>query len=218
LYFEGVYNRSEFFINGSSLGKRPNGYVSFMYDATPYIEYGKNNVIAVRVDHSQYADSRWYTGSGIYRNVWLVTASPTHISQWGVSVSGGNKPGYLAIAVEVDNELNATANLTIVNELVKDDKTIAKDAKKLNIPASTKAKLITDLKVKNPLLWDLETPNLYSLKTSVYKNGELIDETTTVTGFRSFNFDPDKGFSLNDKQIKVKGVCIHHDAGVLGAA
>lgn len=84
LYFEGVYNRSEVFINGESLGKRPNGYISFMYDATPHIKYGEDNLIAVKVDHSQSADSRWYTGSGIYRDVWVVYSNPVHIAQWGV--------------------------------------------------------------------------------------------------------------------------------------
>ncbi|MFA6702962.1 MAG: sugar-binding domain-containing protein, partial [Dysgonamonadaceae bacterium] len=84
LYFEGVYNRSDVYVNGHLLGNRPNGYISFMYDATPYINYGEENVIAVRVDHSRDADSRWYTGSGIYRDVWLVYSNPVHIAQWGV--------------------------------------------------------------------------------------------------------------------------------------
>ncbi|MDR0507256.1 MAG: glycoside hydrolase family 2, partial [Dysgonamonadaceae bacterium] len=86
LYFEGVYNRSEVFINGQSVGSRPNGYISFAYDITPYVRFGKENEISVRVDHSQSADSRWYTGSGIYRNVWLVCSNPVHIAQWGVFV------------------------------------------------------------------------------------------------------------------------------------
>ncbi|KAA6348353.1 Beta-galactosidase BoGH2A [termite gut metagenome] len=192
LYFEGVYNCSEVFINGNLLGKRPNGYVSFMYDATPYIEYGKNNIIAVRVDHSQYADSRWYTGSGIYHSVWLVTATPVHISQWGVYAYPSDvntKQGTLNVEVEVENDLNTTANLTIVNELLKDNKTIAKSSEKLNISANSNSRLITNLRVKNPLLWDLGMPNLCSLKMSVYKNGTIIDETITVTGFRSFTFD-----------------------------
>ena len=84
IYFEGVSNRSEVYLNGHLLGKRPSGYVSFLYDMTPYVEYGKDNLLTVRVDHSQYADSRWYNGSGIYRNVWLVYAGPVHIAQWGV--------------------------------------------------------------------------------------------------------------------------------------
>ena len=105
LYFEGVYNRSEVFLNGQSLGKRPNGYLSFMFDATPHVKYGEDNVIAVRVDHSQYADSRWYTGSGIYRDVWLVYASPVHIAQWGVYAYPEEvKSGYrLNVEVEVTN-------------------------------------------------------------------------------------------------------------------
>ena len=101
LYFEGVYNRSEVFLNGQSLGKRPNGYISFMYDATPHIQYGKENVIAVRVDHSRNADSRWYTGSGIYRNVWIIYANPVHIAQWGVYTYPEKvKNGYILKLVE----------------------------------------------------------------------------------------------------------------------
>ena len=119
LYFEGVYNRSEVFVNGHSLGARPNGYISFMYDATPFITFGDKNVIAVRVDHSRLADSRWYPGSGIYRNVWLVKANPVHIAQWGVyaypSVTSG-KQGVLNIEVEIENGSQASSNLTIMNE------------------------------------------------------------------------------------------------------
>lgn len=104
LYFEGVYNRSEVFINGHSLGKRPNGYISFAYDATPYVKYGGENTISVRVDHSQSADSRWYSGSGIYRNVWLVYANPVHITQWGVYAYPEMNKGNGTLNVEVDVE------------------------------------------------------------------------------------------------------------------
>lgn len=220
LYFEGVYNRSDVFINGQSLGKRPNGYISFLYDVTPYIKYGQDNVIAVRVDHSQSADSRWYTGSGIYRNVWLVYANPIHIAQWGVYVypkSVTKKQATLSVEVEIDNSDVKAADLLITNELLFDGKVIAKDSRKLQMTAQNN-KIETELKVNNPQLWNLNNPNLYQLKTTVSNKGKVIDQTITTTGIRNYTFDANKGFALNGEWMKVKGVCIHHDAGVLGAA
>ena len=221
LYFEGVYNRSEVFINGHSLGKRPNGYISFAYDATPYVKYGGENIISVRVDHSQSADSRWYTGSGIYRNVWLVYANPVHIAQWGVyaypEVNKGT--GTLNVEVEVENGSAAKSSLTVVNELIsKDGKSVGKSSSKVEVAANKNGKISTKISVKNPQLWDLDNPNLYQLKTTVLKDGKQIDETVTKTGFRTFTFDPNNGFALNGKWMKMKGVCLHHDAGVLGSA
>ncbi|HBB00416.1 MAG: glycoside hydrolase [Bacteroidetes bacterium GWD2_45_23] len=221
LYFEGIYNRSEVFLNGESLGKRPSGYISFMFDATPYIKYGEENVIAVRVDHSQSADSRWYTGSGIYRDVWVVYANPVHIAQWGVYAHPEEvKNGYrLNVEVDILNEEETHTSLTILNELyTPEGKLIAKDAKKLVTKPGSENKLKTTLKVNKPTLWSLTTPYLYELKTTVLKGKEIVDQTSTRTGFRSYTFDPDKGFALNGEWMKVKGVCIHHDAGVLGAA
>ncbi|MBF4507801.1 DUF4982 domain-containing protein [Flavobacterium sp. JLP] len=221
LYFEGVYNRSEVFINGHSLGKRPNGYISFAYDATPFVKYGGENTISVRVDHSQSADSRWYTGSGIYRNVWLVYANPVHIAQWGVyaypEVNKGT--GTLNVEVHVENGSTAKTSLTVINELISiDGKSIAKASSKVEVPANQSGKISAKINVKNPQLWDLENPNLYQLKTTVLKDGKQIDQTVTKTGFRTFTFDPNNGFALNGQWMKMKGVCLHHDAGVLGSA
>ncbi|WP_029272579.1 sugar-binding domain-containing protein [Flavobacterium sp. KJJ] len=221
LYFEGVYNRSEVFINGHSLGKRPNGYISFAYDATPFVKYGGENTISVRVDHSQSADSRWYTGSGIYRNVWLVYANPVHIAQWGVyaypEVNKGT--GTLNVEVDVENGSTAKTSLTVINELIsKDGKSIAKASSKVEVPANQSGKISAKINVKNPQLWDLENTNLYQLKTTVLKDGKQIDQTITKTGFRTFTFDPNNGFALNGQWMKMKGVCLHHDAGVLGSA
>lgn len=222
LYFEGVYNRSEVYLNGKLLGKRPNGYISFLYDATPFIEYGGENTIAVRVDHSRSADSRWYTGSGIYRNVWLVYADPVHIAQWGVyafPTVANARQGVLQVEVTVKNDEASPASLSIVNELIDPQgKSVGKNTRKLSVAANRDGKVNTEIKVSRPALWDLDNPSLYTLRTSVVKNGKVIDETTTRTGFRSFAFDPDKGFALNGKWMKMKGVCIHHDAGVLGSA
>ncbi|MDL2242059.1 glycoside hydrolase family 2, partial [Bacteroidales bacterium OttesenSCG-928-L03] len=221
LYFEGVYNRSEVFLNGHSLGKRPNGYISFLYDATPFVKFGEENVITVRVDHSQSADSRWYTGSGIYRDVWLVYAHPVHIAQWGVYVypemKGNN--GTLHIEVDVENGSEANNNLTLINELTDaKGKKVAGISKKLTVSAKQNNKITADLKVNKPQLWSVNNPTLYTLTTRVLLNGKEIDRTTTRTGFRSYAFDPNKGFALNGEWMKMKGVCLHHDAGVLGSA
>ncbi len=222
LYFEGIYNRSEVYINGQLIGKRPNGYISFMYDITPYVKYGQQNILAVRVDHSQSADSRWYTGSGIYRNVWLVYANPIHIVQWGVytySSSVNDKQATLNIEVEIENGTLSKENLTVLNELLtNDNKVVARNSTKLIVQANQNGKIATRMLIKNPQVWELNNPVLYQLKTRIFKNGKEIDATVTSTGFRSLTFHPDYGFSLNGRSMKVKGVCIHHDAGVLGSA
>jgi beta-galactosidase len=221
LYFEGVYNRSEVFVNGESVGNRPNGYVSFMYDVTSQIRFGEENTITVRVDHSRSADSRWYTGSGIYRNVWVVYANQVHINQWGVYAYPEKlKKGFqLNVEVEVINQTETPSALTIKNELLSaGGNIVAKSSEKLMVNGKQTGKVQLALKVANPELWSLNSLALYLLKTSVYQNGSLVDETSTVTGFREFTFDPNKGFALNGEWMKVKGVCLHHDGGVLGSA
>jgi hypothetical protein len=192
-----------------------------MYDATPFVAFGEENTVAVRVDHSQSADSRWYTGSGIYRNVWLVYAHPVHIGPWGVYAypSVDKKQGALSIEVEVDNESDAATDLTVLNELLDaNGKSVARNNKKITIAARQKGNIQTTLHVKNPALWELNDPTLYTLKTTLLQGGKAIDSSITTTGFRTFTFDPDKGFALNGNWMKIKGVCIHHDAGVLGSA
>lgn len=221
LYFEGVYNRSEVFINGKSLGKRPNGYISFAYDATPYIKYGAENQLAVRVDHSRSADSRWYTGSGIYRDVYAVYAGPVHISPWGIfaypEIKGTR--GTLHVEISIDNESETPATLQVTHELLDSaGKVVAVKTSELKTEAGKQATVKTGLELNNPRLWSLSDPYLYTLKTTVKEKAKILDQATTSTGFRSFTFDPDKGFALNGNFMKMKGVCIHHDAGVLGAA
>ncbi|WP_207424401.1 sugar-binding domain-containing protein [Desertivirga brevis] len=220
LYFEGVYNRSEVFVNGKSVGKRPNGYISFNYDITPHLNFGTDNQIAVRVDHSQDADSRWYTGSGIYRDVYLVRANPVHLEQWGVYAFPelkGSK-GVLHIQTDVRNELPHDASITVVNELLdRSGAVIARRTSGLTVTKNNRKEIKADLSVNNPALWSLETPNLYRLRTIILQDKRIIDSTSVITGFRTYKFDPNKGFALNGKNMKVKGVCLHHDAGVLGA-
>ena len=222
LYFEGIYNRSEVYVNGHLIGKRPNGYVSFCYDISPYVKRGSDNLVAVRVDHSRSADSRWYTGSGIYRNVWLVYANPLHIAQWGVYAFPSKataEKGTLQVQVRVSNDSDKPSKIIICNELIDPNgKVVAKSKKDLSVEAEGTSASEQMLAVKNPLLWSIRHPQLYTLKTTLLKDGKQIDMSVIKTGFRSLTFDPDKGFALNGDWMKVKGVCIHHDAGVLGAA
>jgi beta-galactosidase len=218
--FDGVYNNSEVWINGTSLGKRPNGYISFKYDLTPYLNIGGVNLIAVKVDHSKFGDSRWYTGSGIYRNVNLEFMSPVHIKQWGVyaapkDVTAGSAT--LDIDVSVVNESAKAASVTVTNYLMLKSDVVGEKTEKIKIPANSSASLQQQMKLTNVSLWDVDNPSLYTLLT-VVKGKKINDSQRTEIGFRDIKFDPDKGFFLNGKNLKLKGICMHHDAGALGAA
>ena len=218
IYFEGVYNRSEVYLNGHLLGKRPNGYVSFMYDLTPYLKAGTNE-LSVRVDHSRYADSRWYTGSGIYRNVWFISAEETHLAQWGVSYETKNvtaKSTNIHVSVEVEKGNRNLKDLSVKASLIDaQGKNVNSKLSTFNSQLST---LNFQLSISNPHLWSVNTPYLYTLHVDLLADGKVIDQTDTHVGIRSLQFDPNHGFALNGEWMKVKGVCIHHDAGVLGAA
>lgn len=216
IYFEGIYNRSTVWLNGHELGYRPSGFASFCYDMTPYLKEGTNELM-VRADHSRYADSRWYTGSGIYRDVWMVTAPETHLSQWGtgyVCTSLTRGSATLQVEVSVDN-LDKTPGAQIRIECV--------DAAGKTVAGSTvkpkSAKSLANLRIANPRRWDLRDPYLYTLKVTLTdRKGSRLDGTEVRAGLRTLKFDPDRGFALNGEWMKVKGVCLHHDAGTLGAA
>ena len=223
IYFEGVYNRSTVWINGHCVGSRPNGYISFMYDITPYLRYGEDNHITVRVDHSRSADSRWYTGSGIYRNVWLVESSPVHIAQWGVYAvprrDGETGKWSLNVQTELRNETGRDRSLTVTHELLSPHgRTVARCGSRISVAADGHSVHSASLEVANPELWSPDSPRLYTLRTTVSEGDGRIDGTETRTGFRELDFSPDEGLFLNGRNIKVKGVCLHHDAGALGAA
>lgn len=223
IYFEGVYNRSEVFINGISVGKRPNGYVSFMYDLTPHLKIGEKNVLSVRVDHSLERDSRWYTGSGIYRDAYLVYAAPVHLDLWGVYFKATNitdKKAVVSIESTIQNESKSVAEIQVTHEIVdpKTGKVVSSVSKKQKIDAGKKATVTQSLSINIPKRWSLETPTLYTVKTIVKQNGKVIDQNEQHLGLRTLKFDSDKGFALNDAWTKMKGVCIHHDAGALGSA
>lgn len=220
IYFEGAYNRSEVYLNGHLLGKRPNGYISFMYDMTPYLKEG-DNVLAVRIDHSRYADSRWYTGSGIYRDVWMISAPDIHFAQWGIgwhATSLTDKQAVVAVDMEVEKHVKAAGELEVSAALYDAEGTlVAQGCKKVADKAEGITKETVSLKVKKPRRWNLDAPYLYTLKTELLCDGKRIDGSSTSVGLRTLKFDANKGFALNGKWMKVKGVCLHHDAGVLGA-
>jgi hypothetical protein len=222
IYFEGVYRNAEVFINGVSMGVRPNGYISFAYELTQYIKFGETNTIAVKVDHSKSADSRWYTGSGIYRDVYLVYANPVHIDLWGVYCTSKvekNDQGMVNVTTSVKNTTGNQTSVLVEQELLSaDNKVIAKASNKLVVPATKVLDMSQTLVVKKAELWSIEKPYLYQLVTKIYEGGQVIDKTSTNVGIRTLSFDPNKGFAINGKNTKVKGVCLHHDAGVLGSA
>ena len=218
IYFEGVYNRSEVYLNGHLLGVRPSGFASFLYDMTPYLQEG-DNVISVRVDHSRIADSRWYTGSGIYRDVWIISAPEVHLAQWGTGYSATkitDSQATVAVEVAVDGVSSAKSGLLVKVEIVDaKGKSIAK--RSASVKAVEGAKTTLSLNVANPHRWSLSDPYLYTIKTQLIMGGKVIDGNEIKAGLRTLTFDANKGFALNGNWMKVKGVCLHHDAGTLGA-
>ena len=199
LEFDGVYMNSTVYVNGQKVGFRPYGYSSFEYDITPYIKQGKN-VVAVRVDNSDQPNSRWYSGCGIYRHVWLTKTNPIHVKHWGVFVHDGK--------VEVDYENPTKQQVIVKNSLIdQSGKTVAttKDFS-FHIPQSSLH------------MWSCENPYIYKVRTQLIAGGKVVDEVETTTGFRDFKFDAKTGFWLNGKNFKINGVCEHHDFGCLGAA
>lgn len=225
IYFDGVYNNSEVWINGSFLGYRPNGYVPFMYDITRYVKFGAENRILVKVDHSRYADSRWYTGSGIYRDVYRISSNYIHIDNWGVFVTTSEineSEAHLNIAISIVNESGHSSDLDVecrVYDKTSGSPEISVSRKTLNINSGSTATCDLNMVIKSPRLWDIDHPNLYRIEVSLFdEKGTQLDGTSVISGIRDIRFDPDEGFSLNGKNIKMKGVCLHHDAGALGSA
>ena len=205
--FDGVYMNSSVYINGHKLGTRPYGYSTFEYDLTPYINRKGDNVIAVKVDNSDQPNSRWYSGCGIYRHVWLTkTMKKAYIPQWGQYVST-TPQGDVKVKVDFLAQ-GSKMKLSIRN-------TIYDAAGK--VVAKSQGNKVQQLKVKNPQLWDIAKGYLYTVKSELVVNGKVVDTATTTTGFREVKFDAQKGFFLNGRNIKINGVCEHHDFGCLGA-
>jgi beta-galactosidase len=221
IHFEGVYMNATVWINGHKLGSRPNGYLDFYYDLTSYLTPGKN-IIKVKVDHSKPRSGRWYTGSGIYRNVWLYAVEPTHIDLWGtqfVASSVTTKGADIETNVTIVNDDNKDKKIKINCQLLNDqNKVVLVYRKEVQLKANEYETFQLKSAVKNPMLWSPEHPNLYQLETTLIEGDELIDNSTIQVGFRDLVFRGDSGFYLNGKNTLIKGVCMHHAAGPVGAA
>jgi len=222
--FDGIYQNSEVYINGVLLGKRPNGYISFQYDLTPYLKFGdKNrNVISVRVDNSDQPNSRWYTGSGIYRNVWLLKTNPIHIDLWGTHITTPKVSAELAevkISIAINNRTSCNEKLQVETRVLDHrNKTMAMEQNEIEVAFNSIQEIQQLLVVNSPALWSIENPYLYKVVSYVKLKNKIIDITETPFGIRYFNYDSENGFTLNGKPTKILGVCNHHDLGALGSA
>jgi beta-galactosidase len=219
--FDGVYMNSEVWINGHHLGKRPFGYIGFHYVLSPHLVEG-NNVIAVRVDNAKQPGSRWYSGSGIYRHVWLVKKQDLHVGHWGVYVTTPEVSATSAtvkVRTQVENrDTSAREGVLRSTLLDADGAEVAGMDISFNCAPTAGTNLEQGFTIPLPDLWSVDTPTLYSLRSQVLVDGAVVDDVTTPVGIRSIAYDKDRGFLLNGKRIKMKGVNLHHDGGAVGAA
>lgn len=221
--FDGVYRNSEVWINNNYLGKRPYGYSSFRYELTPYLKYGnEKNIISVKVDNSKQPNSRWYSGSGIYRNVRLVTTNKISVDHWGTYVTTpiiNKEIATVTVQTKLKNATGKSQSVKLLNEIIDaDGKSVSTIYSEISLTDNSNQEFTQYLDIKNPVLWDLDNPYLYKVVTMIEADGTVCDEYLTTFGVRYFNFDVETGFSLNGKNIKINGVCNHHDLGCLGAA
>jgi len=228
--FEGVYMSAEAWLNGHFLGRHPYGYTSFWYDLTPYLDVGATNVLKVMVDNACQVNSRWYSGSGIYRHVWLMVAEPVHVGQWGISVTTPEvspEEAIVRVRTTVENEpapslpsgAEGTYEVIIRSRVVAPDGTMVGTSEaRAAIAPGGRHEYSQDVQVANPQLWSPDTPHLYHVETEVLVEDGIVDTATTAFGIRSLHFDAQAGFLLNGQPLKLKGGCVHHDDGVLGAA
>ena len=226
--FEGAMANAQVWLNGTFVGGWPYGYTTFRLDLTPYVKYGKENLIAVRLDTKNW-DSRWYPGAGIYRNVWLVKTGQVHMAFNGLYCTAPEikkEQAALEVQAEVENSLSELANVTVAasvfkldkNQKVTGDAIVSSPNTNVVIPAGSKHSFVLGMWVKNPVLWDIENPELYKIVVRVNKGNELSDQAETNFGFRTLDFTARDGFLLNGKRVDIKGVCDHHDLGALGTA
>ncbi|MFI3331773.1 MAG: glycoside hydrolase family 2 TIM barrel-domain containing protein [Rikenellaceae bacterium] len=223
IIFDGVYNNADFWINGIKIGSHPFGYAPIYYDLTELLApEGQSNRISVRVDHSRYADSRWYTGSGIYRNVSMLVVDKLHIPVWGTYVTTpevSTERALVNLAVEVSNDHTAAKDGVVISDILDQNGNIVSSASTpFKVDAGEQIAANQTLVISSPTLWDVDNPYLYSVKSRIVAAGETLEERSTVLGVRTIHFDKDEGFLLNGVNTKVKGVCLHHDAGLVGSA
>lgn len=223
ILFDGVYNNATFWLNGKRLGENPYGYSPVFFDLTPHLKKdGSDNVMTVHVDHSRYADSRWYTGSGIYRNVKLLVLDKLHIPIWGTYLTTpeiSQEKAKVKLEVKVENDSRKKKDFSLITHIYgPKGKLLAKSEDQLSIGKETQKAFIQNLEVANPALWDCEHPHMYKAVSRLVHKGKTIDEYSTPFGIRSLRFEAKKGFFLNGKPTLAKGVCLHHDGGLVGAA
>lgn len=211
LYFEGVYMNSTVYVNGDSIGGHPYGYSSFWVNLTPYLKYEEDNTVSVRVDNSAQRNCRWYTGSGIYRHVWLVTTPATHIDEWGVHI--------IPIKNGTGNEWNLQIKISYTDPEGShpEFRNTVYDMQGKEVASSVGGDPDQTIKIDNPRLWSTDEPNLYTVKSQLIVDNRVVDEVTNTTGFRTLEYDAKGGFRLNGKPMAITGGSVHHDNGVLGA-
>lgn len=219
--FDGVYMNSTVYVNGEVVGSRPYGYISFEYDITKYLHKG-DNVIAVKVDNSDQPNSRWYSGCGIYRNVWLTKVSDLHVGQWGTFVYTplvNAQKADVNVQTEVVNESPDSVSVEVRQTILNmEGNIVASTQYYYSIEPKTTLSVAQSMSIENPHLWSIDDTYRYKVVTDIYNNEELTDSYVSPLGVRSFYFDDARGFILNDSIIKINGVCQHHDLGCLGAA
>ncbi|WP_295650510.1 glycoside hydrolase family 2 TIM barrel-domain containing protein [uncultured Mucilaginibacter sp.] len=224
IYFDGVMANSDVWINGYHLGKRPYGYISFEYEMTGHLNFGrgKTNVLSVRADNSIQPASRYYTGAGIYRHVHLIITDPVHIDNWGVFVTTPQVSADKAtvhVKTTVFNATHDAKTVTVQTVLVSPDGKTGPvaDSKPVSVESGKTTTVEQDIAVSKPDLWDVNHPALYKAISNI-KTDKVVDEQITTFGIRDAKFTADQGFVLNGKKVMIKGVCLHHDGGAVGAA
>lgn len=232
--FDGVYERSTVWINGREAGTRPYGYSSFVYDVTPYVSYGTTpNVIAVRVDNSPQPNSRWYSGSGIFRHTWMTTSDPLHVVPWGVYVTTpaiSPQSATVKVNTRVHNGRTAAQKVEVRSQVLDGEGNPLASPASATSPSQAAESTTEDLAagadgdfdsmlaLQSPRLWSPESPSLYRVQTDVLVDGKVVDRTSTEFGIRRVEFDVDRGLLINGAHVKLRGMCIHHDGGAVGAA
>ncbi len=221
LEFEGAYQNAQLWLNGQFLDEHPYGYTSFFTDITRLLKPGATNVLAVRLDSSGSPHSRWYAGSGIYRHVWLHVTGSVHFEHWGIAVQTPSvtpDSAEIKVSAEITNTTDkpcrASARFDVLDP---DGRQVASASSEIDVAGVSKARVLQTMKVVNPALWGPETPALYSLRATLNSSSDDSDNETIPFGIRHFAFTPEQGFVLNGKRVPLKGGCVHHDCGPLGA-